>query len=97
MRRFLLHVLPPGFQRIRHYGLLANRSREVKLEHCRQLLQRAAPTPVSADEPADYRDRYQRLTGVSLWDCPHCGHGRMICIETLRPTTLARGPPNLAS
>ncbi len=39
VRRFLLHVLPPGFQRIRHYGLLANRHREVKLEHCRQLLQ----------------------------------------------------------
>src|SRR5438132_1393164 len=44
VRRFLLHVLPAGFQRIRHYGLLANRYRETKLDHCRQLL--AAPAPV---------------------------------------------------
>ena len=36
VRRFLLHVLPTGFQRIRHYGLLAHRYREVKLERCRQ-------------------------------------------------------------
>ncbi len=39
-----------------------------------------------ADEPEDYRDRYQRLTGVSLRDCPQCKHGRMICIETLLPS-----------
>ena len=62
IRRFLLHVLPSGFQRIRHYGLLANRYREVRLKQCRDLL--AAPAPVVASETAieDYRDRYQRLT-----------------------------------
>ena len=97
VRRFLLHALPPGFQRIRHYGLLANRNRELKLQRCRQLLEVSAPAPVSADEPEDYRDRCQRLTGVSLWECPHCGRGRMICIETLQPTALPRGPPSLAS
>jgi hypothetical protein len=97
VRRFLLHVLPSGFQRIRHYGWLANRSRALKLERCRQLLDAPAPAPRSADEPEDYRDRYQRLTGVSLWDCPHCGRGRMICVETLLPTTLPRGPPRLAA
>ena len=97
VRRFLLHVLPPGFQRIRHYGLLANHNRALKLQRCRQLLEMPTPAPASADEPADYRDRYQRLTGVSLWDCPHCGRGRMICIETLQPTALPRAPPSLAS
>jgi len=95
VRRFLLHVLPSGFQRIRHYGWLANRSRALKLERCRELLNVPAPAPAPADEPADYHDRYQRLTGVSLWECPHCGRGRMIGIETLRPTTLPRGPPCL--
>ena len=49
IRRFLLHVLPSGFQRIRHYGLLANCHREVKLARCRQLL--AAPPPPPPDEP----------------------------------------------
>ena len=97
VRRFLLHVLPSGFQRIRHYGWLANRSRAVKLERCRQLLDVPAPASVPADEPTDYRDRYQRHTGVSLWECPHCRRGGMVCIETLQPGTLPRGPPEVAS
>ena len=97
VRRFLLHVLPSGFQRIRHYGLLANCHREAKLEQSRQLL--AAPAPVAElpAEPLDYRDRYERLTGVSLRDCPHCHQGHMVCIESFLPGTLPRGPPALRS
>jgi hypothetical protein len=55
----------------------------------------AAPAPVVVDEleTEDYRDRYQRLTGVSLRDCPHCGRGQMVRIETFLPGTLPRGPP----
>ena len=45
IRRFLLHVLPEGFQRIRYYGFLANRYREQKLAHCRELLDMPAPEP----------------------------------------------------
>jgi hypothetical protein len=93
VRRFLLHVLPSGFQRIRHYGLLGNRSRVAKLERCRRLLNAPISDPVPAHEPEDYRDRYQRLTGASLWDCPLCKNGRMICIETWLPGSGARGPP----
>jgi len=95
IRRFLLHVLPSGFQRIRHYGLLANRYREVRLNQCRDLLAAPAPVVVPLDAE-DYRDRYQRLTGVSLRDCPHCGHGQMVRIETFLPGTLPRGPPPTA-
>ena len=92
IRRFLLHVLPPGFQRIRHYGLLGNRHRAVKLARCRELL--AVPTPVPLPEaPLDYQDRYQRLTGVSLRECPQCGRGQMVCIESFLPGALPRGPP----
>jgi Putative transposase len=93
VRRFLLHVLPSGFQRIRHYGLLANCHREDKLAQCRRLL--SAPTPIveSADEALDYRDRYERLTGVSLRDCPNCGRGHMVLIESFKPGMLPRGPP----
>ncbi|HEY5580708.1 MAG TPA: IS91 family transposase [Rhodoferax sp.] len=96
IRRFLLHVLPSGFQRIRHYGLLANRYREVRLNQCRDLLAAPAPAVVSETDVEDYRDRYQRLTGVSLRDCPHCGHGQMVRIETFLPGTLPRGPPPTA-
>jgi hypothetical protein len=93
MRRFLLHVLPSGFQRIRHYGFLANRYRAAKLARCRQLLGEPAPAVKDSDAPLDYRDRYQLLTGKSLRDCPICGRGHMVCIETFLPGALPRGPP----
>ncbi len=93
VRRFLLHVLPNGLQRIRHYGFLANRHRAAKLALYRALI--AAPVPVVArpDTPLDYRDRYLLLTGKSLLDCPKCGQGHMLCIETFLPGALPRGPP----
>ncbi|WP_213957950.1 MULTISPECIES: IS91 family transposase [unclassified Variovorax] len=94
VRRFLLHVLPTGFQRIRHYGLLANRYREIKLERCRQLLAEPAPVVELPAASMDYRDHYQRLTGVSLRDCPHCGRGQMVRIESFSAGTLPRGPPS---
>ena len=94
IRRFLLHVLPDGFQRIRHYGLLANRHRATKLALCRTLLAEPDPVVKIPDPPRDYRDRYQLLTGKSLRDCPKCGHGHMLCIETFLPGTLPRGPPH---
>ena len=93
MRRFLLHVLPNGFQRIRHYGFLANRYRVVKLARCRQLLAQPVPAANLPDAHLDYRDRYERLTGKSLRTCPKCGHGRMVCIETFLPGALPRAPP----
>ena len=93
IRRFLLHVLPNGFQRIRHYGFLANRYRAVKLARCRQLLAAPEPAVKHLDAPSDYRDRYEQLTGKSLSDCPKCGCGHMVCIETFPPGSLPRGPP----
>jgi hypothetical protein len=73
IRHFLLHVLPRGLQRIRHYGFLSNRRRETGLAECRRLLEVISPpaTATATDEPRpDYRDRYARLTGRSLRDCP---------------------------
>ena len=93
IRRFLLHVLPPGLQRIRYYGLLGNRHRNQKLEQCRQLLQMPAPAAVEADEPRDYRDRYEALTGVSLYRCPLCQRGRMLALERLEKPPII--PPTL--
>jgi hypothetical protein len=97
IRRFLLHVLPSGFQRIRHYGFLANRNRAVKLARCRQLLSAPAPATKRPDASLDYRDRYEQLTGKSLRDCPKCKQGHMLCIETFLPGTLPRGPPGECS
>ena len=85
MRRFLLHVLPARFQRIRHYGLLGNRHRKEKLARCRQWLGLMAPeTNVSASTaPHDDRDRFEALTGRSLRTCPVCHHGHMSIVEDL--------------
>jgi hypothetical protein len=91
IRRFLLHVLPCGFHRIRYYGFLGNRHRKEKLERCRQLLGMAPPKK-SPSEPAtqeDYRDRYERLTGHSLRECPVCHRGRMISVKQLPEATFS--------
>jgi hypothetical protein len=87
IRRFLLHVLPHGFHRIRYYGFLSHRDRQAKLTRCQHLL---GMTPVEAppDEARprpDYRDRYEALTGISLWECPACHQGRMVLVEVLAP------------
>src|SRR4030081_1247200 len=75
IRRFLIHVLPDGFHRIRYYGFLGNCHRTRKLARCRELLGMApAATP---DPPADYRDRFQALTGRSLREWPHRHPGIM--------------------
>ncbi|MFS8981355.1 IS91 family transposase [Cupriavidus necator] len=93
IRRFLLHVLPNGFKHIRSYGWLANRCRAAKLTLCRRLLGIETPTVEPPIVTEDYRDHYQRLTGKSLRDCPACGKGHMVCIDTFLPGTLPRAPP----
>jgi hypothetical protein len=86
IRRFLLHVLPEGFQRIRYYGFLANPYRQQKLARCRDLLGTSQPEPAASKVNKDYRDRYEELTGSSLWQCPVCHQGRMLMIEILPPS-----------
>jgi Putative transposase/Transposase zinc-binding domain len=83
IRRFLLHVLPVAFQRIRYYGFLGNRYRKQKLARCRQMLgmNSAEESTEPSKSQKDYRDRYQELTGVSLRLCPVCHRGRMIRVE----------------
>ena len=82
IRRFLLHCLPRGFHRIRHYGLLASGTRKAHLERARQLLALAPPAAdETPSEPPDPRP-----------PCPCCG-GTMIIIETIERRFLPRGPP----
>jgi hypothetical protein len=90
MRRFLLHVLPTGFHRIRHYGLIANAERRDNLERARELLQVEAPgaqtEPQSDDRPTG--------SGQPTFVCPDCG-AAMIVIDTLVRTPRIRAPPQL--
>ena len=90
IRRFLLHVLPRGFHRIRYFGFLGNRYRQEKLTRCRQLLGMALPeVPSEPSVVKDYRDRYETLTGTSLRQCPFCRRGHMMIVgEILAPKRL---------
>ena len=83
IRRFLLHLLPDGFQRIRYYGFLGNRCRQDKLALCRHLLGMPAPVNPTPQQPTDYRDRVEQLTGSSLRLCPVCHQGSMVLLRVL--------------
>jgi hypothetical protein len=83
IRRFLLHSLPPGFQRIRYYGFLANCHRADKLNLCRQCL--ATPCSELLPCPTGLREFSALLTSRNLGRCPRCGVGTMIQIEILFP------------
>ena len=83
-RRFLLHSLPRGFQRIRHFGLFANPVRKQSLALCRQLLHVPAPATPSP-EPLCLDERYEALTGHSLLQCPVCKTPTMMLVEQFPP------------
>jgi hypothetical protein len=86
MRRFLLHVLPGGFHRIRHYGLLANCSRTASLALARQLLQVPPQAPQQCEDALDAA----RPTFV----CQHCGHA-MVIVQIFTRGESIRAPPHL--
>jgi len=90
IRRFLLHVLPDGFRRIRHFGFLANTHRRAKLVLIRGSL--GLSQPETAPEPADYRERYARLVGRSLDICPACG-GHLVEIGVRERAARSAPPP----
>jgi hypothetical protein len=80
-RRFLLHILPRGFVRIRHYGFLANRCRQDKLTRCRQLLADQGGCALSLDGAMD-RDKEIPTNHESAL-CPACGKGRLVIVGGL--------------
>ena len=86
LRRFLLHVVPDGFVRIRHFGLLANRRRAAALAQCRVLL-RQPPPPVEL--PETVRDLMLRVTGLDIERCPVCQQGLLRQVERLAPAPAA--------
>jgi hypothetical protein len=91
IRRFLLHVLPKGFHRIRHYGLLAGSARDKRLAQARQFLQAAAST---ATDPEDEVAADQANGSALATPCACCG-GRMIVVETFQAGCEPRHAPTI--
>ncbi len=94
IERFLTHVLPKGFKRIRHYGLLAPAHKSRRLALARAALDAPTPDPAVIDSVAQF---LQRVVRIERNACPQCGAGHFAVIETLAPLRAsrasARGPP----
>jgi hypothetical protein len=86
LRRFAAHVLPRGFNRIRHYGLLANRSKRVLLARARAALDAPAPEHESP-APESVRAFWQRVARIDIERCPRCQRGTLRLVATLAPHT----------
>ncbi|MGH2760751.1 MAG: IS91 family transposase [Actinomycetota bacterium] len=97
LRRFLLHVLPSGYVRIRHYGLYASRNVTGKLETARRLLAAPVSSPATLDrkptarttDPQPWWERFREQTGVDVMACPSCLLGRMRREHALSPVEAA--------
>ena len=92
IRRFLCHVLPNGFMKIRHYGILSNRNKKDKLLLCKQLLGVDVKESEDNDEQESWEDLLFRITGVDPRVCSNCGKGRMVWKGALHPKR-SRCPP----
>lgn len=90
LRRFTLHVLPRGFNRIRHYGLLANRNKRALLAQACAALHAPAPVQTTAARESVCAF-WQRVAGIDIARCPHCQHGTFRLVATLAPRI--RPPP----
>jgi len=100
--RFLQHVLPAGFKRIRHYGLLAPAAKTARLALARQQLEMPAANPQAREDAQAFM---QRVAAIEIMCCPHCAVGHWIAVEHLAAnraalaaitaitTTACRGPP----
>jgi hypothetical protein len=85
IRRFLLHILPPRFVKIRHFGLMAPCNAKTKLESARALIINHQPTPGEVPAKPDipkvsktWQEMMEDLTGINLTLCPQCGKGRLV-------------------
>ena len=84
LRRFALHVLPRGFNRIRHYGLLANRNKHALLRAARTALAQPEPVRESA-APESIAAFWQRIASLDITRCPHCHHGTLRIVTSIAP------------
>lgn len=81
IRRFLLHVLPKRFMRIRHYGFLSNRNKKRSVQICIKLLGQSDQLPEAVNESIE--QVMLRLTGVDITRCPHCKKGTLVAVARI--------------
>ena len=86
IRRFLLHVLPHRYVRIRHFGLLSNRNRKDDIALCRELLESGATVTKKTDKKETWQEQLLRICGIDVTACPVCKKGRMLTVEFLPPS-----------
>jgi Putative transposase len=91
--RFLQHVLPPGFKRIRHYGLLSPAIKSERLAQARLALAIPAPNAQACEDAAAF---LKRVTGIELSCCPHCRLGHWRTVQVLPPERGSRAPADRA-
>lgn len=85
IRRFLLHVLPDRFVKIRYYGLLGNRNRKAMLSKCRKFLGVITVKVTNRDVSETWQEFLLRVCGINLMRCPFCGKGKMVRKAVLLP------------
>jgi hypothetical protein len=90
IHRFLLHILPHRFVKIRHYGILSNRNRETKLKRCKEILD--VPLEMIMNATKTWQELLLKMTGIDLTVCPVCNEGKMVKKQTLQPRCYS--PPN---
>ena len=96
IRRFLLHVLPHRYVRIRHFGLLANRRRKDNIALCRELIGSCKTVTKEKESPETWQDQLLRICGIDINTCPVCKKGTMVMVELLLPSR-CNGPPDQCS
>ncbi len=95
IRRFLLHILPEGFYKIRYYGILSSRNKKSKLERCKELLGKNETCTKDENKTKSWKELLYELTGIDLEKCPKCKEGRMKIVETILPVRISSGTVKL--
>ncbi|MBU3183219.1 transposase, partial [Clostridium psychrophilum] len=83
IRRFLMHVLPRKFVKIRHYGILSNRNRSTKLQKCKELTGAVQSISENLDVKLSAAELLLKLTGIDINICSCCGKGKMVTKDKL--------------
>jgi hypothetical protein len=96
VRRFLLHALPRGLVRVRHYGLLANGVKTRRLDQCRRLLGAPCDPQPKPERKPSWVDTYRRLVGRDPLLCPYCHAGRLVVVAEIPPAPTRVDPVHLA-